>query len=67
MALVHSIGHEGVGDFAELLAGVLEKLKLHDGLLDRCASDTPAVRTAYRRAIVPKLAFFEANLEGTTG
>jgi thiaminase/transcriptional activator TenA len=36
-----------------------------EGLLDRCATDTPAVRDAYRRAMNLELAFFEANAEGT--
>ena len=36
-----------------------------EGLLDRYASDTPAVRTAYRRAMALELAFFEANAEAT--
>lgn len=39
--------------------------KLED-LLDRYASDTPAVRAAYRRAMTLELTFFEANA-GTTG
>ena len=37
--------------------------KLED-LLDRYASDTPAVRSAYRRAMELELAFFEANAGG---
>ena len=32
-----------------------------EGLLSRYATDTPAVRTAYRRAMNLELAFFEAN------
>ncbi len=39
----------------EALATRLEQL------LDRYASDTPAVRTTYRRAMTLELAFFEAN------
>lgn len=35
MTLAHSIGREGMGDFAELLAGVLEELKLHEGYAAR--------------------------------
>jgi thiaminase/transcriptional activator TenA len=35
-----------------------------EGLLDRYAMDTPAVRAAYRRAMNLELAFFEANAEG---
>ena len=38
-----------------------------EGLLDRYATDTPAVRTAYRRAMNLELAFFEANAKGTAG
>jgi thiaminase/transcriptional activator TenA len=34
-----------------------------EGLLDRYAADTPAVRSAYRRAMELEVAFFEANLE----
>ncbi len=34
-----------------------------EGLLDRYAADTPAVRAAYRRAMNLELAFFEANAE----
>jgi thiaminase/transcriptional activator TenA len=37
-----------------------------EGLLDRYATDTPAVRAAYRRAMNLELSFFEANLEGTS-
>jgi thiaminase/transcriptional activator TenA len=36
-----------------------------EDLLDRYATDTPAVRDAYRRAMNLELAFFEANAEGT--
>jgi thiaminase/transcriptional activator TenA len=36
-----------------------------EGLLDRYATDTPAVRTAYRRAMTLEVAFFEANVETT--
>ena len=32
-----------------------------EGLLDRYGDDTPAVRSAYRRAMVLEVAFFEAN------
>jgi len=45
----------------EHLASTLE------GLLDRYATDTPAVRAAYRRAMNLELAFFEANAEGIAG
>ena len=45
----------------ETLASTLE------GLLDRYATDTPAVRAAYRRAMNLELAFFEANAQGTSG
>ena len=38
-----------------------------EGLLDRYATDTPAVRTAYCRAMNLELAFFEANAEDTAG
>jgi thiaminase/transcriptional activator TenA len=38
-----------------------------EGLLDRYATDTPAVRATYRRAMNLELAFFEANAEGTAG
>ena len=34
-----------------------------EGLLDRHAADTPAVRAAYRRAMTLEVAFFEANVE----
>ncbi|MDP8950997.1 MAG: TenA family protein [Actinomycetota bacterium] len=34
-----------------------------EGLLDRYAADTPAVRAAYRRAMALEVAFFEANAE----
>lgn len=73
--LGQSLAEEGIGEanpYAEwvetysdpefeALAAKLE------GLLDRYASDTPAVRAAYRRAMVLELAFFEANAEETTG
>jgi thiaminase (transcriptional activator TenA) len=36
-----------------------------ENLLDRYATDTPAVRTAYRRAMALEVAFFEANAEAT--
>jgi len=36
-----------------------------EDLLDRYASDAPAVRTAYRRAMTLELAFFEANAGAT--
>jgi thiaminase/transcriptional activator TenA len=39
----------------EALAAKLEEL------LDRYAADTPAVRSAYRRAMALEIAFFEAN------
>jgi thiaminase (transcriptional activator TenA) len=42
----------------EALAAKLE------ALLDRYAADTPAVRSAYRRAMALEIAFFEANAEG---
>ncbi|MBA3472784.1 MAG: TenA family protein [Rubrobacter sp.] len=42
----------------EALASTLE------GLLDRYAAGTPAVRAAYRRAMNLELAFFEANTDG---
>lgn len=45
----------------EALASTLE------GLLDRYAADTPAVRAAYCRAMNLELAFFEANAERTSG
>ena len=45
----------------ESLASTLE------GLLDRYAADTPAVRAAYRRAMNLELAFFEANADETSG
>ncbi len=45
----------------EALASTLE------GLLNRYAADTPAVRAAYRRAMALELAFFEANAQGTAG
>ena len=45
----------------ESLASTLE------GLLDRYAADTPAVRAAYRRAMNLELAFFETNAEGIAG
>jgi thiaminase/transcriptional activator TenA len=38
-----------------------------ENLLDRYAEDSPAVRTAYRRAMNLELAFFEANAEETDG
>jgi thiaminase/transcriptional activator TenA len=41
--------------------GLAAKLEL---LLDRYASDTPAVRNAYRRAMELEFAFFEANVVG---
>ena len=41
--------------------GLARKLEF---LLDRYASDTPAVRAAYRRAMELELAFFEANVGG---
>lgn len=41
----------------EALAAKLEVL------LDRYATDTPAVRSAYRRAMLLEIAFFEANAE----
>ena len=41
--------------------GLASKLEL---LLDRYASDTPAVRNAYRRAMELEFAFFEANVVG---
>ncbi len=37
-----------------------------EGLLDRYAADTPAVRAAYRRAMNLELAFFEANADETS-
>lgn len=43
----------------EALASTLE------GLLDRYAADTPAVRAAYCRAMNLELAFFEANADET--
>ena len=42
----------------EALAAKLE------ALLDRYAKDTPAVRSAYRRAMALEIAFFEANAGG---
>lgn len=42
----------------EALATMLE------GLLDRYAADTPAVRSAYRRAMKLEVAFFEAGARG---
>ena len=45
----------------EALASTLE------GLMNRYAADTPAVRAAYRRAMNLELAFFEANAQGTAG
>ena len=45
----------------EALASTLE------GLLDRYAADTPAVRSAYRRAMNLELAFFEANADRPSG
>ncbi len=44
----------------EALASTLE------GLLDRYAADTPAMRAAYRRAMNLELAFFEASADGTS-
>ena len=44
--------------------GLATKLEL---LVDRYAADTPAVRTAYRRAMQLELAFFEANASATAG
>ena len=41
--------------------GLAAKLEV---LLDRYASDTPAVRSAYRRAMMLELAFFEAGAAG---
>jgi thiaminase/transcriptional activator TenA len=38
-----------------------------EGLLDRYATATLAVRAAYRRAMNLELAFFEANAEGIAG
>ncbi len=35
-----------------------------EALLDRYATDTPAVRSAYRRAMSLEVAFFEANARG---
>jgi thiaminase/transcriptional activator TenA len=35
-----------------------------EALLDRYATDTPVVRSAYRRAMALEVAFFEANVEG---
>lgn len=37
-----------------------------DGLLDRYAADTPAVRSAYHRAMALEVAFFDAHLPGPT-
>lgn len=68
-SLGQSLSKEGVGEdnpYAEwvetysapefeALAGRLEEL------LDRYAEDTPAVRTAYRRAMNLEVGFFEAN------
>ena len=45
----------------EALASTLE------GLLDRYAADTHAMRSAYRRAMNLELSFFEANADGTSG
>lgn len=45
----------------EALAATLE------GLLDRYATDEPAVRNAYRRAMTLELGFFEANYQTEEG
>ena len=48
----------------EGFGGLATKL---EGLLDRYAMDTPAVRAAYRRAMQLELAFFEANAGAGAG
>lgn len=54
--------HEWIETYAdpefEALAAKLE------ALLDRYAEDTPAVRSAYRRAMALEVGFFEASVEG---
>ncbi|QIN77553.1 hypothetical protein GBA65_02440 [Rubrobacter marinus] len=54
LALAHSPDGEGMREFA----GLAKKL---ERLIDRYASDEPAVHDAYRRAMELELAFFEAN------
>ena len=59
-------GHDEEGPYAEWIRTYadpgFEALAARlEGLLDRYADDTPAVRAAYRRAMRLEVAFFEAN------
>ena len=71
--LGQSLSDEGIDEsnaYAEWIQtysapGFEDLASMLEGLLDRYATDTPAVRTAYRRAMNLELAFFEANAKGT--
>ena len=67
--LGRSLSAETAGDYAEWVAtyadpGFEELAVTLERLLDRHASDVPAVRTAYRRAMQLEVGFFEAAWRG---
>jgi thiaminase (transcriptional activator TenA) len=67
--LGRSLSAEAAGDYAEWVATYADPgfdalaVRL-EGLLDQHASDVPAVRTAYRRAMQLEVGFFEAAWRG---
>ena len=67
--LGRSLSAEAAGDYAEWVTtyadpGFEELAVTREGLLDQHASDVPAVRTAYRRAMQLEVGFFEAAWRG---
>jgi thiaminase (transcriptional activator TenA) len=67
--LGRSLSAETAGDYAEWVTtyaepGFEELAATLEGLLDQHASDVPAVRTAYRRAMQLEVGFFEAAWRG---
>ncbi len=63
--LGRSLSSESAGDYAEWVStyadpGFQELAVTLERLLDRHAEDTPAVRTAYRRAMQLEVGFFDA-------
>jgi thiaminase/transcriptional activator TenA len=67
--LGRSLSAETAGDYAEWVAtyadpGFEELAVTLERLLDQHASDVPAVRTAYRRAMQLEVGFFEAAWRG---